>query len=109
MRLGSHPCDIVTDSNVHKLYGIDTIGESHRHRYEIDKDKIELLMKTNKATFKDINARFVSTSSHKNHTIYEMLEIVDHTFFVGCQFHPEFLSRLEKPHSLFVGLLSCNN
>ena len=67
---------------------------------ESNKDKI---------TLKDIDVRFVSTSIHKNHTIYEMLEMNNHKFFIGCQFHPEFLSRLEKPHPLFVGLLRCCN
>ena len=107
MRLGSHLCYIDDTSIIYSLYKNKTIEERHRHRYEVDKDKINLLIENNenKLSLKDININFVSSSIHKDHTIYEILEMTGHKFFVGCQFHPEFLSRLEKPHPLFIGLL----
>lgn len=107
MRLGSHLCNITPGSMVHSLYKTDTIMERHRHRYEVDRDKIKRTLEYSYQKLDVDNiVKFVSTSIHKNHTIYEILEIKDHKFFVGCQFHPEFLSRLEKPHPLFVGLLN---
>ncbi len=91
MRLGAFPCAIEAGSVAHRAYGADTIRERHRHRYEFNNTYREALSKA--------GIRFSGLSPDGN--LVEMIEIADHPWFLGCQFHPEFLSRPWEPHPLF--------
>jgi CTP synthase len=91
MRLGAYPCRLVTDTLAYSAYGVETISERHRHRYEFNnelKDRLEE------------NGLLISgTSPHGD--LVEIVELKDHPWFLGCQFHPEFKSRPMDPHPLF--------
>jgi CTP synthase len=95
MRLGNYPCEIVKDSLSAKLYGTTRIVERHRHRGECNNDYRELYEKW--------GIRIVGTSP--NGQLVEMIEAIDHPFFVASQFHPEFRSRPNRPHPLFDGFI----
>ncbi len=97
MRLGAYPCKIAPDTLMHTLYGVDEISERHRHRYEVNNDYREILS--------DNGLRFCGTSP--NNKLVEAAELPQslHPFYIGVQFHPEFLSRPNKPHPLFLGLV----
>ena len=95
MRLGAYPCKIVDGTNMKKWYGADLISERHRHRYEFNNDFRDEL--TSKG--------LVISGTSPDETIVETVEIPENDFFVGVQFHPEFKSRPNKPHPLFLGLV----
>lgn len=96
MRLGKYPCVLDIASKSYGLYGEELIYERHRHRYEFNNDYRE------KAEKAGMLLAGISPDKH----IVEMIEIVDHPWFVGCQFHPEFKSRPNRPHPLFRGLVA---
>ncbi len=91
MRLGAYPCVLQTGSNSYKAYGEKQVDERHRHRYEYNNEYRELL------TSKGLE---IAGTSPDNRLV-EIVEIKDHPWFVGAQFHPEFLSRPNRPHPLF--------
>lgn len=91
MRLGAYPCDVSRDTLAYKSYGKDAISERHRHRYEFNNQYL--------ATFQEKGLVF-SGICPDNHLV-EMIEIKNHPWFLGCQFHPEFQSRPMKAHPLF--------
>ncbi len=95
MRLGSYRCDLQSGSVSQKQYAQDSITERHRHRYEINNDYREAIL---------ANGMLISGLSPDGRLV-EMVEIPGHPWFVGCQFHPEFKSRPNKPHPLFLGLV----
>ncbi len=95
MRLGQYPCHIQKGTKAHAVYGEEAIQERHRHRYEINNDYLEILQ----------NAGLVISGMSPNRSLVEMVELPEHPWFVACQFHPEFKSRPDKPHPLFLGLL----
>ena len=95
MRLGAYPCKIVPETKLHVLYQEEQISERHRHRYEFNNAYREMLL---------ANGLVICGVSPDNHLV-EAIELSDHTFFVGVQFHPEFKSRPNKPHPLFSGLI----
>ena len=95
MRLGKYPCVLKIGSISYKLYGESQISERHRHRYEFNNDYREVMDKN--------GLNIVGTSP--DGTLVEMIEISRHPYFVGAQFHPEFKSRPDRPHPLFVGLI----
>jgi CTP synthase len=98
MRLGSYDCQLKTDSLAFDLYKKETIKERHRHRYEFNNKY--------RADFEE-NGFIISGTSPDNELV-EVVEIKDHPFMIGVQFHPEFLSRPFRPHPLFLGLIeSC--
>lgn len=95
MRLGSYTCKIKPGTKAHKIYGKDTIKERHRHRYEVNnKYKTALEQK----------GLVISGISEEDDTI-EIIELKDHPWFMGVQYHPEFKSRPNRPHPLFVDFL----
>ena len=96
MRLGKYPCVLDIHSQAYKLYGEELIYERHRHRYEFNNDYREEMEK---------GGMLLAGISPDKH-IVEMVEIPDHPWFVGCQFHPEFKSRPNRPHPLFRGLVT---
>ncbi|MFA7287003.1 MAG: CTP synthase [Patescibacteria group bacterium] len=91
MRLGAYPCRLSPDSISRKAYGKALISERHRHRYEFNNSYRE--------QFIEKGVQFTGTSP--DNLLVEIMELTDHPFFVGVQFHPEFRSRLDAPHPLF--------
>ncbi len=91
MRLGSYPCSLKKQTKAQKAYGKDSIQERHRHRYEFN-NKYKVKMETN---------GLVVSGTSPNGRLVEIIELVDHPWFVGCQFHPEFKSKPDQAHPLF--------
>lgn len=96
MRLGKYPCVLKVDSKTYAVYQQSRIEERHRHRYEINNSFRKQL---------EENGLIVSGASPDNMLI-EVIELADHPWFVGCQFHPEYKSRPNRPHPLFLGLIN---
>jgi CTP synthase len=92
MRLGSFPCSLLPGSIAAEAYGATEIGERHRHRYEFANDYREPLE----------NAGLILSGTSPDKKLVEMVELRDHPYFVGCQFHPEFKSKPASPHPLFA-------
>jgi CTP synthase len=95
MRLGTWPTKIVKGTLAEKIYGEPEVMERHRHRYEFN-------MK-----YRDrMNERgFVISGTSPDGTLAELVELRDHPYFVGCQYHPEFQSKPNKPHPLFKSFI----
>jgi CTP synthase len=91
MRLGAYPCRIVVPSVAYQAYGTDQISERHRHRYEVNNEYRQLL---------EQHGMRLSGFSPDNKLV-EIVELPDHPWFLGGQFHPEFKSRPRRPHPLF--------
>jgi CTP synthase len=91
MRLGAYPCRLTQDTIAHRAYGEQEISERHRHRYEFNNDYTALL--TEKG--------LIISGTSPSGDLVEIIEIKDHPWFLGCQFHPEFKSRPMQPHPLF--------
>ena len=96
LRLGAYPCRIKAGSLMHRCYGQDEIRERHRHRYEFNN-----AYRAQLAT----GGMSLCGTSPDGH-IVEAVELPENDFFIGVQFHPEFKSRPNKPHPLFLGLVS---
>lgn len=91
MRLGAYHCALTKGSKVHTAYGEDVVSERHRHRYEFNNDYKERMHAA--------GLRVVGVNPESD--LVEIVELADHPFFVGVQFHPEFKSRPMQPHALF--------
>ncbi|MGC1870986.1 MAG: CTP synthase [Acidobacteriaceae bacterium] len=91
MRLGAWPCMLQPDSLAARAYGQTEISERHRHRYEFNREYEAILT----------GAGLRITGTTPDATYVEIVEIPDHPFFLGCQFHPEFKSKPLQPHPLF--------
>ena len=95
MRLGAYSCTLLPDTLAYKLYGRKEISERHRHRYEV-----------NNAYRAQLEAAgLVFSGRNPDADLVEISENPAHPFMIGCQFHPEFLSRPFRPHPLFFGFL----
>jgi CTP synthase len=92
MRLGSYPCTLLAGSVAAEAYGTTEITERHRHRYEFANDYRAPLEK----------AGLVLSGTSPDKKLIEMVELREHPYFVGCQFHPEFKSKPTAPHPLFA-------
>ncbi len=95
MRLGAFPCAVKAGTLAYKLYKTGEISERHRHRWEVNPKYIEILEKNG----------LVFSGIYQKRNLMEIVELPSHPFFIACQFHPEFKSRLEKPAPLFCGLV----
>ena len=95
MRLGAYPCELKKGSRAHGVYGSTKISERHRHRYEFNNDY--------KAKFEKAGVVFSGINPDKN--LVEVMEIKDHPWFVGTQYHPELKSTVLNPHPLFVAFV----
>ena len=95
MRLGAYPCKIAAGTKMAECYKADEIKERHRHRYEFNNDYRSDMT---------ANGLVISGTSPDNH-IVETVEVPENDFYVGVQFHPEFKSRPNKAHPLFMGLV----
>ncbi len=96
LRLGAYPCILKEDTNAYRAYAQDEISERHRHRFEYNNAYRQKL---------EENGLLVSGTSPDNNLV-EIVEIKDHPWFLGCQFHPEFKSKPMKPHPLFRDFIS---
>ena len=95
MRLGKYPCAVVPGTKARTVYPEDVIYERHRHRYELNNFYREKL---------NLGGMIFSGISPDN-TLVELIELKNHPWFVASQFHPEFKSRPERPHPLFIGFM----
>ena len=95
MRLGAYPCEIKEESLAYKLYKNKIISERHRHRYEFNNKYINEMEKNG----------LIITGKLQNGELAEIVEVKNHPYMIGVQFHPELKSRITNPHPLFVGLI----
>jgi CTP synthase len=95
MRLGKYPCVLKEGTRSHELYGASEISERHRHRFEFNNDFRDAL------SAKGMTLAGLSPDGR----LVEVVELPDHPWFVGAQFHPEFKSRPDRPHPLFYGFV----
>jgi len=98
MRLGAQPCDVVPGSLAHRIYGSTTVAERHRHRYEVNNHYLPRI----EAAGLVVGARARSDTAGD---LCEMIELPQHPWFFGCQFHPEFTSNPRRGHPLFIGFV----
>ena len=96
MRLGAYPCKLVPGSRAHQIYAADEVSERHRHRYEVNNAYRKML------TEYGLRCGGLSPDG----SLVEMIELPEHPWFVGCQFHPELRSRPMRPHPLFASFIS---
>ena len=96
MRLGVYPCRLVSGTKAAVAYGKEMIGERHRHRFEFNNDYRDLLT----------GAGLVISGLSPDGRLVEIVELADHPWMVGSQFHPEFKSRPNRPHPLFCAFLA---
>lgn len=95
LRLGAYDCTLAKGTIAHKVYGTDVINERHRHRYEFNNSFRKKLEEKG----------LVFSGEWKESKLMEIVEIKNHPYMIGSQFHPEFKSRPHRPHPLFLGLL----
>jgi CTP synthase len=95
MRLGAYPCEIEENSLAHQVYGTTHISERHRHRWEFN----------NKYLQQFEEAGMKASGRNPQTGLVEIIELTDHPFFIGAQYHPELKSTVENPHPLFVGFI----
>lgn len=95
MRLGVYPCKVKEGTKAFSVYGEHLIYERHRHRWEFN----------NKYRTQLVDAGLILSGTSPDERLVEIVELKDHPWFVGCQFHPEFKSRPTKAHPLFNGLI----
>jgi CTP synthase len=95
MRLGAYSCHLKPDTKISQAYQIDLIEERHRHRYEFNNDYLDEFKK----------AGMIGTGKNKETGLIEAIEIPNHPWFIGVQFHPEYKSTVDNPHPLFVAFV----
>jgi len=95
MRLGAYPCELKEGSLAEKIYSESRISERHRHRYEFNNDYLDLFE----------NNGMVASGINPDTNLVEIIEIPDHPFFIGVQYHPELKSTVERPAPLFVSFV----
>ncbi len=98
MRLGAQPCEIVPGSLAHRIYGSTMVAERHRHRYEVNNHYLPRIEAAGLA----VGAWAKSQAAGD---LCEMVELPDHPWFFGCQFHPEFTSNPRRGHPLFIAFV----
>ncbi|MCK4777146.1 MAG: CTP synthase [Actinomycetia bacterium] len=99
MRLGSYPCKIKERTKARKAYRKEKINERHRHRFEVNNKYRKNLEKHG----------MIFSGLSPNKKLVEMIELKDHPFFICCQFHPEFKSRPNKAHPLFIAFIKASS
>jgi len=96
MRLGAYPCKLKEGTLARKIYGSAEISERHRHRYEVNQKYMQML----------IDQGLVISGLSPDGKFVEMVELPDHPWYLGCQFHPEYKSKPTEPHPLFVSYIA---
>ncbi len=96
MRLGAYNCELKSGSKAFSIYGTQLISERHRHRYEFNN------------SYRDIfqSAGMIASGVNPDKDLVEIVELPDHSWFIGVQFHPEYKSTVAKPHPLFVSFVN---
>ena len=95
LRLGAYPCKLSEGSRVRSLYGQEAISERHRHRYEFNNAYIDQFR----------NAGMIPVGFNPETNLVEVVELQDHPWFIGVQYHPEYKSTVARPHPLFIGFV----
>ena len=98
MRLGLYPCRLGSNSLARKLYGQEVVYERHRHRYEFNNAYRNLFLESG----------YQVSGTSLDGRLVEIVELPSHPFFIACQFHPEFQSRPNTPHPMFLGLIEAS-
>jgi CTP synthase len=96
MRLGAYDCEIELNSLAHQIYESKNISERHRHRWEFNNEFLTDFL----------NAGLIASGKNKEKDLVEIIELSDHPFFIGVQYHPELKSTVENPHPIFVKFVS---
>ena len=96
MRLGSWDCKLKENSLSYEIYKTENVYERHRHRYEFNSEYLEKLEKNG----------MIASGINEKTGLVEIIELSDHPWFVGVQFHPEYKSTVLSPHPLFVSFIS---
>jgi CTP synthase len=96
MRLGSWNCTLQQGSLAHKIYGVSQISERHRHRYEFNGKYLGAMQQ----------AGLKASGTNPETDLVEIVEIENHPFFIGVQYHPEYKSTVANPHPLFVSFVA---
>ena len=96
MRLGRYPCQLVPGTKAALAYGVSRVQERHRHRFEVNNAYRDLL----------VDAGLVFSGFSPDRRLVEIVELADHPFMLGSQFHPEFKSRPTRPHPLFMAFVA---
>ena len=96
MRLGAQLCKLVPGTRTQKAYGAEEINERHRHRYEFNNNYLDRLQE----------AGLVISGLSIDNELVEIVELSDHPWFIGCQFHPEFTSQPRVGHPLFNSFIT---
>ncbi len=92
MRLGSYICNLEPNSLAYKIYGTESIAERHRHRWEFNNKYLNAFE----------NAGMIASGKNPNSGLVEVIELINHPFFIGVQYHPELKSTVENPQPIFV-------
>ena len=92
MRLGAYPCRLKSGSLAEQIYGGEMISERHRHRWEFNNRYLDAYEK----------AGMLASGRNPESGLVEVVELKDHPFFIGVQYHPELKSTVENPHPIFV-------
>lgn len=92
MRLGAYPCEIKENTLAYKIYNKKLISERHRHRYEFNNEYTDAFIKNG----------MILSGINPDKGLVEIIELKEHPFFIGVQFHPEYKSTVENPHPLFI-------
>lgn len=95
MRLGAYPCRLAEGSKAKLIYNTDLISERHRHRFEFNNEFLSDFEK----------AGMIASGINPNENLVEIIELKDHPWFIGIQFHPEYKSTVARPHPLFVSFV----
>jgi CTP synthase len=98
MRLGVYQCQITKGTKVRDIYKTDDVSERHRHRYEFN----NLYLKEYEA------AGMIPAGTNPQQNLVEIIELKNHPWFIGVQFHPEYRSTVDAPHPLFVGFVGAS-
>ena len=98
MRLGSYPCALKAGTLAARVYDAAHIDERHRHRYEVNNDYRDRMQEQG----------LVFSGVSPDDLLVEVIELPDHPWFLGCQFHPEFKSRPYAPHPLFAAFVGAS-
>ncbi|HPZ23095.1 MAG TPA: CTP synthase [Bacillota bacterium] len=96
MRLGLYPCKVLAGTRLHKVYQAEIIYERHRHRYEFNNAYRKQL----------VSKGMIIAGVSPDENLVEVVELADHPWYIGTQFHPEFKSRPNRPHPLFVDFVA---
>ena len=95
MRLGAYDCEIEEGSLAHQIYQSTQISERHRHRWEFNNNYLNDYLK----------AGLIASGKNKSNGLVEIVELKNHPFFIGVQYHPELKSTVENPHPIFVNFI----